>query len=172
MRPLTVRGAFVFLTRRAPAAGLALVFVVPGLTQAQRGRGVTGERPAVDIVHTVGCAERKQGSSDAWWLVQASEPRVASGRIFNSNEVEAATTAALGTDMFQLIGVADFLDTEGLLRSGQRKEFTTPETANATGALRPGRRILVKGLLISPATANEAKRLNVISLVGVADTCN
>jgi hypothetical protein len=146
---------------------------------AQRGReGGTAEKPKVDIVQTVGCAERKSGNDpggrgprserDTWWLVRAADPRVAPAGMFSSTQIEAAKNAAPGTQIFQLIGVADFLDTEGLLGSGQRKEFTTPETANATGALRQGHKVLVKGLLIDTETPN---RINLLAVIGLADMC-
>jgi hypothetical protein len=137
---------------------------------AQRGReGGPAEKPKVEIVQTVGCAERKSGSENpTWWLVRAADPRGAPAAMFSSTQIEAAKNAAPGTQVFQLIGVADFLDTEGLLGSGQRKEFTTPETANATGALRQGHKVLVKGLLIDAANP---KRINLLAVIGLADTC-
>jgi hypothetical protein len=161
----------------AVAATLAIAFSVPLILHAQRGRGGTGEKPKVDIVQSVGCVERKDGSpggrgpgseTDTWWLIRAADPRTAPAGMFNSTQVETARTAALGTNLFQLIGVADFLDTEGLLRSGRRKEFTTPETANATGQLREGHKVLVKGMLID---TGDPKRINLLTVIGLADSC-
>jgi hypothetical protein len=151
--------------RTAWAAALAAALVIPPGVQAQRGRGSTGEKPKTDIVQTVGCAEQK---SNAWWLTRAAEPRTTTGGIFNSNQVEAAKTIGLGTEAFQLVGTADFVDADELLRTGQRKEFTTPENANATGQLRAGRKVLVKGLLVP---AGEVTRINLMSVVALADVC-
>jgi hypothetical protein len=157
------------ITKLAALAAVFAVGVVLSATpHAQRGRGARGEKPKVDIVQTVGCADRKDGSPEIWLLTRAAEPEVAPAGLLNVKQVEAAKTAALGTNVFQLVGVADFLDTEGLLRSGPRKEFTTPETANATGDLRPGRKVLVKGMLIDTL---DPKRINLLAVVGLADTC-
>lgn len=139
--------------------------------ESQRGRGASGEKPKSEIVQTVGCAEQKgapSGEAGSWWLTRAAEPRTATPGIFNSTQVETARSAPLGGGVFQLVGVADFLDTEGLLRSGQRQEFTTPGNANATGQLRQGRRILVKGMLIA---STDPKRINLLSVIALSDTC-
>lgn len=88
--------------------------------------------------------------------------------MFNSNQVEEARKAPLGGLTFHLVGVADFLTPEELLESGQRKEFTTPETANATGQLRHGHKVLVKGALID---AGDQRRINLLSVVGLAESC-
>ena len=50
----------------------------------------------------------------------------------------------------------------------QRSEFTRPEVANATGQLQDGRKLFVKGLLIT--NANE-KRLNLVAVQQLAETC-
>jgi hypothetical protein len=157
------------VTRTALAATLALGFCLPATLDAQRGRGATGEKPKVDIVQTVGCAERKgAGEQETWWLTRGADTRVAPPGMFNSTQVEQAKEATLGSNAFQLVGVADFLDPESLLKSGRRKEFTTPENANATGELRPGRKILVKGLLVE---SPDQKRINLLAVIGLADSC-
>lgn len=147
------------------AAAFAAALVVPIDLHGQRGRGASGEKPAVDVVQTIGCAEQK---ANAWWLTRAGAPRTTTGGIFNSKQIESAKAEALGTETIQLVGTADFVDAEELLRAGQRKEFTTPETANATGQLRAGRRVLIKGLLVP---AGDTKRINLMSVVALADTC-
>ena len=161
----------------AIATAFAVAFSIPLVLHAQRGRGGTGEKPKVDIVQSVGCVERKDSSpggsgprseTETWWLTRAADPRTAPAGMFNSTQVETAKTVAFGTNVFQLIGVADFLDTEGLLRSGRRKEFTTPETANATGQLREGHKVLVKGMLIDTA---DPRRINLLAVIGLADNC-
>ena len=148
---------------------VALAVAVPITAHAQRGRGRgTGEKPAVDIVQTTGCAERKAGNPETWWLNRATEPRVSAPGLFNTNQVEEARKTGLGEQSFQLVGVADFLDSESLLKSGQRKEFTTAETANATNQLRAGHKVLVKGMLIANT---DPKRINLLSVIGVGETC-
>jgi hypothetical protein len=162
---------------KAVAAALVIGIALPLMLQAQRGRGGTGEKPKVAIVQSVGCIERKDGSpggggprseTETWWLTRAADPTTAPSGVFSTTQVEAATSVELGVQVFQLIGVADFLDTEALLRSGQRKEFTTPETANATGQLRQGHKVLVKGMLIDTA---DPKRINLLAVIGLAGTC-
>ena len=66
------------------------------------------------------------------------------------------------------MGVADFLGAEALLRSFDRSSFTTPDQVNATGELRAGRTVLIKGLLIE---SDDTARINLLSVVGLADTC-
>ena len=77
-------------------------------------------------------------------------------------------TLSLGSNAYQLIGVADFLDKDGLLQEGQRSQFTTRDTANASGQLRAGRKVIVKGLLID---ADGQRRINLTQVVSVSDTC-
>jgi hypothetical protein len=152
----------------ALGAVVALAFVFPTAGAAQ-GRLRAGEaKPQVNIVQSVGCAEQKPGSPSTWWLNRAAEPEVGPPGPFHITQVDKAKTSALGTRVFRLIGEADFLDAEGLLQSGQRAQFTTPETANASGQLRAGRKVLVKGLLIESA---DQPRINLMSVVSLAETC-
>ena len=146
---------------------VAAVWLAPASTQGQRLAATTGA-PAVEIVHTVGCVERRLGEAE-WWLARAAEPTVSEAGVFNDDEVDEARAQALGTDAFQLVGVADFLGVEALLRSFDRSSFTAPDQVNATGELREGRTVLVKGLLIE---ADDAARINLLAVVGLADTCS
>lgn len=126
-------------------------------------------KPKVDVVQTVGCVERRNGQQATWWLTRAAVPTVSRVGVFNSVQIEEARrTATLGSRDFRLVGVAEFLDAEGLLRSGDRARFTTPEQANATGELREGHTVLVKGLLIETGAES---RINLLVVVGMADTC-
>ncbi|MBM64223.1 MAG: hypothetical protein CL484_14840 [Acidobacteria bacterium] len=131
---------------------------------AQRPR----TEPQVQLVQSVGCVERI-GPEPTWWLSSAVEPSEARPGLFNESEIsDIADEMVLGSQRFQLIGVADFLDVEGLLASAQRELFTTPEQANATGELRPGRTVVVKGLLIE---GDEVRLINLMAVVGLSDTC-
>lgn len=155
------------------AAALAIGCGFPWMVHAQRGRQpATGEKPTVDVVQSVGCVEREHGTPETWWLKRAAAPKVTQAGMFNTmfnpTQIEEAKSVALGTHVFQLIGVADFLDTEGLLRSGQRKQFTTPETANATSQLREGHKVRVRGLFIEAA---DQTRINLMAVIALADTC-
>ncbi|HCR00629.1 MAG TPA: hypothetical protein DIU48_14485, partial [Acidobacteria bacterium] len=95
-------------------------------------------------------------------------PTVARPGVFNSDQVAEIAATALGTGQFQLVGVADFLTAEGLLGTADRALFTAPDQVNATGELRDGRTVLVKGLLIE---TDDAPRLNLVAVVGLEDKC-
>jgi hypothetical protein len=137
--------------------------------RAQRNRGnSSGEKPTVEVVQSVGCVERKQGNPDTWWLSRASEPRVTQPGVFAVSQIDAARRVELGSSTFQLVGVADFLDADGLLKSGQRREFTNAQNANATGELKAGRKVLVKGMFI---TRGDTKRINLLNLISLAESC-
>ncbi len=156
-----------WMTNRAVfLAGLALAAVIamtwPTSVQGQRSE------PQVDIVQTVGCVEMRNDDAATWWLTRAADPTQTRAGVFNENQVEEAKEEALGTGEFQLIGVAEFLDAESLLRFGDRAQFTTADQVNATNELREGRTVLVKGLLIEEGGT---ARINLLAVVGLADSC-
>ena len=152
---------------KTPALLLTVaVWVAPAPALGQR-LAARGAKPAVEIVQTVGCVERRSGDA-AWWLARAAEPTVTRAGVFNSVQVDEAREQGPGERAFRLVGVADFLGAEALLRSFDRSSFTTPDQVNATGELRAGRTVLVKGLLIDP---DAAARINLMVVVGLADTC-
>lgn len=86
--------------------------------------------------------------------------------------MEKAKGATLGTNVFRLIGETDFLSVEELLKSGERSRFTTADTANASGQLRAGRKVLVKGLLVVSEDVGGEQRINLMSVVSLADSCD
>jgi hypothetical protein len=123
-------------------------------------------KPAVPLVSVVGCAQRTpQG---AWTLTNATDGIESRVLFMSAKEIEAARKQALGTNRYTLLGTPEFLTKEELLKSGQRAEFTRPEVANATGQLQDGRKVFVKGLLI---TAPNERRLNLVAVQQLADTC-
>ena len=124
------------------------------------------DAPAVPLVKSVGCVEK---DGDAWFLTRATEPEVTEYPFPSAAEIEDAGSAAPGSSRLELVGVADFLDTEGLLASFDRAEHTARESANATGAIAAGRKLAVKGLYI---TSVEPHRVNLTSAMAIADTCN
>ena len=140
----------------------------PATAAENQAQYATTRKPQVEIVHTVGCVEHRSGADGTWWLTRAADPTVTQAGVFNSDLVEEGKAENLGSNVFQLVGVADFLSAEGLLRSGDRALFTTPEQVNATGDLREGRTVLVKGLLIDPETE---PRINLVAVVGMPDLC-
>ena len=155
--------------RMAVAFGLIMAAGWPAAVHGQLG-GLTARTadPKVKIVQTVGCVEQRGDDAGDWWLTRAAEPHVAPPGVFNVNQVDAARDTAPGSREFQLIGVADFVDAETQLGSGNRAQFTADDQVNATNELRQGRTVLVKGLLIDP---DGDARINLMSVVGLADTC-
>jgi hypothetical protein len=123
-------------------------------------------KPTVPLVSAVGCAQRT--AEGAWTLTNASDPVEVRVLFMSAKEVEAGRKQALGTNRYTLIGTPEFLTKDELLKSGQRAEFTRPEVANATGQLQHGRKLLVKGLLI---TAQNERRLNLVAVQQLADIC-
>jgi hypothetical protein len=156
------------MTIRTTVIGVCLLATVwfgprPALAQQES----TGRPKAqVEMVQTFGCVERR---GDGWWLTRAAEPTVTRPGLFNRTQVaEVEEGGVLGTGEHHLVGVADFLTAEGLLGSFDRAEFTAPEQVNATGELRDGRTVLLKGLLIE---ADGATRINLTSVVGLTNRC-
>ena len=150
-------------------AGLVIAAAtLPLSVAAEQRRAASPRKPQAEIVSTVGCVERGAGE-DTWRLTRAADPETTRPGVFNTAQVDDARQTARGSREFRLVGVADFLTAEGLLRSGDRALFTTPEQINATGELREGRTVLVKGLLIDP---DGEPRINLLAVVGLADTCN
>ncbi len=156
-------------TRTLLVAAVAAATLAPQIATAAGQRPSAGRpEPQVEVVQTVGCVEQRISQETTWWLTRAVEPTSTRPRVFNEVEVEEARENTSGDHEFQLVGVADFLTAEGLLRFGQRAIFTNPEQINATGELRAGRTVLVKGLLIE---TDGLSRINLLSVVGLADTC-
>jgi hypothetical protein len=125
-------------------------------------------KPKVDVVTAIGCVEHRTTAGGQWWLTRAAEPTVSREGVFTTTDIETAKKAPQGTGAFRLIGEAEYLDAEGLLKTQRRAEFTTREQVNASGALREGRTVLVKGLLIADGEA----RINLLQVAPLADTCS
>ncbi len=123
-------------------------------------------KPKVPIVSVIGCASRT--ADGTWMLTNATDGIETKALFLSAKEIEEAKQKALGTTRYQLLGTPEFLTKEELLKHGQRAEFTRPEVANATGELEDGRKLIVKGLLI---TAPNEKRLNLVAVQQLAETC-
>ena len=127
---------------------------------------VSAEQPTVPIVQSVGCVEL-QGST--WLLGRATDPIESDTPYASDEEIEEAQSLGLGSNRFELIGVAEFLDIEGLLAQFQRADFTAPESVNSTGQLRTGHKIAIKGLYLQDA---EPSRINLTSVISLEESCN
>ncbi|OFW24726.1 MAG: hypothetical protein A3H97_20105 [Acidobacteria bacterium RIFCSPLOWO2_02_FULL_65_29] len=151
------------------AAALGIGFGLSLAPHAQTRRPpIASGKPKVDLVETVGCVDRKAGNPVTWWLTRAADPRITTAGFVTTTDVESAKSLPLGTNALQLIGVSDFVDAEALLQEPERSRFTTSETANATGQLRAGRKVLVKGLFIE---ADGQKRINLTQVISLAAIC-
>lgn len=123
-------------------------------------------KPVMDLVTVVGCAARGEGG--AWMLNNAGAAEVTKVAYISKPEVEAARKKPLGRDRYRLIGTADFVTIDELLKDPVRSQITDRAGANATGQLQEGRKIVIKGLLIN---APQEKRLNLTAVQQLADNC-
>ena len=152
--------------RRKLAIGAA-AFVAAAIHPAASG-AQDSSTPQVEIVQTVGCAEQRSDGGVTWWLTRAADPEAIGPGPFEQPQVDAARSRATGSREFQLIGFAEFVDPATLLQWADRALFTTEEQANATNSLQQGSFVLVKGLLVD---ADGSARINLLSVVGLADAC-
>ena len=146
------------------AVALVTAAICPAASSAQDAAD-----PQVEIVHTVGCAEQRSDDGVTWWLTRAADPAEIGPGPFEQPQVDAARNQETGSREFQLIGFAEFVDPATLLQWADRALFTTEEQVNATNSLQQGSFVLVKGLLID---ADGSARINLLSVVGLADTCD
>ncbi len=151
--------------RRAFATFAVLVFGISTAIRAQQQQ-TDLSKPKVPLVSVVGCAT--QISDGTWMLTKATEGVESKVLFMSAKEIEEAKTKPLGNNQYKLLGTVDFLTKEDLLNDPRRAEFTRPEVANASGQLQNGHKLLVKGLLI---TVPNEKRLNLVSVQQLADTC-
>ena len=125
-----------------------------------------GATPSVPVVSAVGCGSRM---ADGSWILTNATDGVETRVLFASDEeLEEAAQLALGNNDYVLVGTTDFLTQEDLLNHPLRTQFTRPTVANATAQLQDGRKLFVKGLLI---TAPNELRLNLVAVHQVADAC-
>ena len=123
-------------------------------------------KPKVPLVSVVGCASR---APDGGWMLTDATDGAETKQLFTSTkELDEARKKARGKNRYKLVGTADFLPKEELLKQQQRAEFTRPDSVNATSELQAGRKLAVKGLLI---TAPGERTLNLVSVIKIADTC-
>lgn len=152
---------------RTCRVSLAMLIGAGGLAASGFAQGADPlTAPKVPLVSAVGCAT--SSGATGWTLTSATEGVVVPTPFTSSKEVDAARAMPLGSRTYTLIGTAEFVSVDELLRHGRRAEFTAKDSVNATGQLRPGHKVLVKGLLIEQ---DRAQRLNLTSAVGLADAC-
>ena len=91
------------------------------------------------VVQSVGCAEVE---GTMWFLTRTTDPTESDTPYSSDSEIEEAHTVSLGSNRFQSIGVAEFLDVEGLLDQFQRADFTARESVNSIGQLKAQHKLL------------------------------
>jgi hypothetical protein len=102
--------------------------------------------------------------------VEALSAEAAAFRVsynISKDETETAVTQPVGSDTFELVGIADFVSPELALQIDTRKTLYSVDRVNSTGALAPGRRVAAKGLWIPGNPA----RINLVSLVVLSESC-
>ena len=157
------------MTRLMVGAVGLMVATMSAVSVHAQGLTARTADPEVEIVQTVGCVEQRGDDAGGWWLIRAAEPTKGDPGVFNANQVEEAQDTEPGSREFRLIGAAEFLDAASQLEWADRAQFTTADQVNATDELRKGRTVLVKGLLIE---ADGDARINLLAVVGLADTCS
>lgn len=151
---------------RIPFVLGATVSVVTVFTAAAHAQQKPADKPKSPIVVVSGCA--KPGSNPAvWTLSNASERTEAPQPALNKEEQEAAAKRALGSDSYELVGVADFIPPDMSHSVGNRKDILTKERVNTTGKLQAGHKVIIKGLYI----AGTPSRINVTSVIDLAPSC-
>jgi len=142
--------------------GSLIVWATASAVQAQ----APAAQPTSPIVLVVGCAERG-ATPHVWRLSNVGERVVTPQPSISEEEQAAASGRPMGGEMYELVGVADFVAPDLSLQIGDRGDILTNERANTTGALVQGHKVAVKGLYISGTPA----RINVTSVVQLAPTC-
>ncbi len=112
------------------------------------------------IVMVVGCAS-KTSAPHIWDLTRAGARAESTRAGITTADKDQLARQPLGRDIYQLIGVADFVDAETSRSIGDRAKILTPPRVNATGMLVSGHKVGVKGLLIDASPP----RINLTSVV-------
>ncbi len=150
--------------------GMVVAILVAWLGTSASGIGAQRQilnTPTVEIVRAVGCASAGSAPGD-WTLTNATEPTVVTSPFTSTTEIEELATEPLANKTYKLLGTAEFVSVERLLRQSQRAEFTAGDSANATGALRDGYKVVVRGLLLDP---DGNARINLTSVQILAESC-
>ena len=151
--------------------GLVVAILVAWLGTSATGIGAQEQidlnTPTIEIVRAVGCASASSAPSD-WTLTNATEPTVVRSPFTSTTEIEELATEPLANKTYKLLGTAEFVSVERLLRRSPRAEFTAGESANATGTLRDGYKVVVRGLLLDP---DGNARINLTSVQILAESC-
>lgn len=151
--------------------GLVVAILVAWLGTSATGIGAQEQidlnKPTIEIVRAVGCASASSAPGD-WTLTNATEPTVVRSPFTSTTELQELATEPLANKTYKLLGTVEFVSVERLLRRSPRAEFTAGESANATGTLRDGYKVVVRGLLLDP---DGNVRINLTSVQILAESC-
>ena len=151
--------------------GMVVAILVAWLGTSASGIGMQQQpaltKPTIEIIRAVGCASAGSAPGD-WTLTNATEPTVVTIPFTSTTEIEELATEPLANKTYKLLGTAEFVSVERLLRQSRRAEFTAGESANATGTLRDGYKVAVRGLLLDP---DGNARINLTSVQILAESC-
>jgi hypothetical protein len=125
-----------------------------------------GDKPRSPVIVVVGCA-LKSAQPHIWTLSNAGERSESSRPGIATDDLEQLAKRPLGQDIYQLIGVADFVDADTSRTIGDRGALLPRSRVNTTGMLAHGHRVAVKGLYI----AATPPRINLTSVVDLAERC-
>ncbi len=142
----------------------ALLLALMPRAEAMQQR--TPDRPGAPMVLIVGCA-RESAQPRSWTLSYAGERTESLRAGITAEEKAQLVQRPLGHDVYQLIGVADFVDADTSRKIGVRGEILPASRVNATGMLAGGHKIAVKGLYIQAIPA----RINLTSVVDLGRSC-
>ena len=118
------------------------------------------------VVMVVGCAG-ETARSQVWVLSHAGERSESSSAGITTREKEQLAARPLGHATYELIGVADFVDSDKSRAIGVRGQILLASRVNATGVLAQGRKVAVKGLYIE----STPPRINLLSAVTLGPGC-
>ena len=151
--------------------GMIIAILVARLGTSASGIGVQQQidlnKPTIEFVRAVGCASAGSAPGD-WTLTNATKPTVVRSPFTSTTEMEELATEPLANKTYKLLGTGEFVSVERLLGQSQRAEFTAGESASATGTLKDGYKVVVRGLLLDP---DVNARINLTSVQILAESC-
>jgi hypothetical protein len=154
------------MTRGRTSIVCAALLMTP-MPRVHAAQQRTANRPAAPLVLVVGCAA-ETAQPHIWTLSHAGERTESLLRAGITPEEKAQLAPRLlGRDIYQLIGVADFVDVDASRKIGVRGDILPPSRVNATGALAAGHKVAVKGLYIQASPP----RINLTSVVDLGGSC-
>jgi hypothetical protein len=139
------------------------IALLASVAASQDRQRITVKTPVVTIV---GCA-MATAEPHVWTLTRAGELTPASTAGITNQEKQELPKRPIGRATYQLIGVADFVDSETAQRIGLRAKLFPPTRMNTTAQLINGHKVAVRGLYIEGKPA----RVNLTSVLDLSPEC-